>query len=75
MTHEMQNHMGQDLTEAECMLVDVYRQLARVLEMDGMDGEELSPFARRNSLKALAALWQVMNGLDMDPGQIYHVGA
>jgi hypothetical protein len=26
-------------------------------------------------LKALAALWLVMNGLDMDPGQLYDAGA
>jgi hypothetical protein len=72
MTHEMKNLMGADLAEAECMIVDVYRQLARTLEMYG---EELPPFARRNGLKALAALWQVMNGLDMDPGHVYHLGA
>jgi hypothetical protein len=72
MTHQMKNHMDADLSEAECMLVDVYRQLARIVEMHG---DELPPFARRNSLKALAALWQVMNGLDMDPGQVYHLGA
>jgi len=72
MTHEMKNLMDADLSESECMLVDVYRQLARTLEMYG---DELPPFARRNGLKALAALWQVMNGLDMDPGQLYHVGA
>jgi hypothetical protein len=71
-THQMQNHMGQELTEAEGMLVECYRQLDRVLEMWGGD---LSPFARRNALKALAALWQVMNGLDMDPGHVYHLGA
>jgi hypothetical protein len=33
------------------------------------------PFATRNGLKALAALWQVMNGLDMDPGHVYDLGA
>jgi hypothetical protein len=68
----MQNHMGVELTEPEARLVDCYRQLASVLEMHG---EDLPPFARRNGLKALAALWQVMNGLDMDPGQIYGLGA
>ena len=72
MTHEMKNLMDADLSESECMLVDVYRQLARTLEMYG---DELPPFARRNGLKALAALWQVMNGMDMDPGQLYHLGA
>jgi hypothetical protein len=72
MTHEMKNLMDADLTEAESMVVDVYRQLARIIEMYG---EDLPPFARRNALKALAALWQVMNGLDMDPGHVYHLGA
>lgn len=71
MTHEMKNLMDADLSEAESMLVDVYRQLARTVEMHS---DELPPFARRNSLKAMAALWQVMNGLDMDPGQVYHLG-
>ena len=68
----MKNHMGADLSEAEGMLVDVYRILARIVEMNG---DELAPFEKRNALKALAALWQVMNGLDMDPGHLYHVGA
>jgi len=71
-TQEMRNMMGQSLSEAEAKVVDVYRELARTLEMYG---DELPPFARRNGLKALAALWQVMNGLDMDPGQLYDVGA
>jgi hypothetical protein len=68
----MQNHMGHELTEAESKLVDCYRMLAATLEMKG---DELPPFANRNATKALAALWQVMNGLDMDPGQVYQVGA
>ena len=68
----MKNHMGADLSEAEGMLVDVYRMLARIVETYG---DELAPFEKRNALKAVAALWQVMNGLDMDPGQLYHVGA
>ena len=68
----MKNHMEVELSEPEAKLVDCYRQLASVLEMQG---EELAPFERRNGLKALAALWQVMNGLDMDPGQVYDLGA
>ena len=68
----MQNHMGAELTEPEAKLVDCYRSLASTLQMNG---EDLPPFARRNALKALAALWQVMNGLDMDPGQVYDLGA
>jgi hypothetical protein len=68
----MQNLMGQELTEAEGKLVDCYRDLHRVLEMYR---DELPPFATRNATKALASLWQVMNGLDMDPGQVYETGA
>jgi hypothetical protein len=68
----MQNHMGVELSEAEGKLVDCYRQLCRAVEMYG---DELAPFEKRNALKALAALWQVMNGLDMDPGQLYDAGA
>ena len=31
----MKNHMGMDLSEGEGMLVDVYRQLSRIVEMYG----------------------------------------
>ena len=61
-----------NLTEAEAALVECYRQLSRTLREHG---EELAPFEQRNALKALAALWQVMNGLDLDPGQVYEFGA
>ena len=64
--------MAQDLNSAEQQLVDCYHTLLRVLS-DQRD--ELAPFEERNALKALAALWQVVNGLDLDPGQLYHVGA
>ena len=67
-----ENLSGATLSEAEAKLVDVYRELHRVIEMHG---DELPPFALRNATKALAALWQVMNGLDMDPGQLYDLGA
>ena len=67
-----ENMAGATLSEAEAKLVDIYRELHRVIEMHG---DELPPFALRNSTKALAALWQVMNGLDMDPGQLYDLGA
>jgi hypothetical protein len=36
---------------------------------------DLAPFERRNALKAVAALWQVVNGLDLDPGNLYEIGA
>jgi hypothetical protein len=68
----MQNLIGVELTAAEEELVHTYRHLHRALEMYG---DEMAPYQRRNGLKALAALWQVMNGLDMDPRQLYDVGA
>ena len=64
--------MAEDLNSAEQQLVDCYHTLLRVLS-DQRD--ELAPFEERNALKALAALWQVVNGLDLDPRQLYHVGA
>jgi hypothetical protein len=68
----MENLAGGALTDGERKLVDAYRVLSNVL-MGHRD--ELPPFAERNAVKALAALWQVMNGLDMDPGQVYDLGA
>ena len=68
----MQNVVGVELNEAQEKLVECYRTLSHVL-MGHRD--ELAPFEERNALKALSALWQVMNGLDMDPGQIYDLGA
>jgi hypothetical protein len=63
--------MGVELSESERTLVEWHQGLVWVLT-DGMD---LAPFERRNALKAVAALWQVVNGLDLDPGNIYEIGA
>jgi hypothetical protein len=68
----MENMAGEPLTEGEVKLVECYRVLSHVLMGHR---EELPPFAERGAVKALAALWQVMNGLDMDPGQVYELGA
>jgi uncharacterized protein YukE len=68
----MQNAIGQELNAAQTELVECYDKLARLLA-DRAD--ELEPYEQRNALKALAALWQVANGLDMDRGHIYHLGA
>lgn len=68
----MQNTMGVDLNQAEQTLVETYTALVKLLrERD----DELAPYQRRNALKAVVALWQVMNGLDLDPEQIYDIGA
>jgi hypothetical protein len=66
------NSLGGDLTTAEAKLVECYRSLAEIV---AEHGDELAPYQQRNALKALGALWQVMNGLDMEPGQVYHLGA
>ena len=63
--------MSVQLNEAEQELVGCYRSLADVLEHRR---DQLAPFAERNASKAMAALWQVMNGLDQDPGQVYRLG-
>jgi hypothetical protein len=64
--------MSDELNPAEEGLVDCYRRLAAILSESR---EDLAPFEERNALKALAALWQVMNGLDQTPGHAYHLGA
>lgn len=60
------------LTPGEAQIVESY---ALVLAALSDNRDTLPPFAERNAIKALAALWQVMNGLDQEPGQLYHVGA
>jgi hypothetical protein len=60
------------VTRGEDRLIECYELLLRTLREDG---DDLPPFAERNAIKALAALWQVMNGLGRQPGQIYDVGA
>ncbi len=60
------------LNDGQRTLVDSYRLLAYTLEHHR---DELAPFEERNAVKAMAALWQVMNGLDLEPGQVYHLGA
>jgi len=68
----MQNAIGDELGPAQSELMECYGKLARVL---GDRRDDLAPFEERNALKALGALWQVANGLDVDPGQVYHLGA
>jgi hypothetical protein len=60
------------VNEGERKLVACYRGLVDVLENHR---DDLAPFEERNALKAVAALWQVMNGLDQDPGNLYELGA
>ena len=67
----MKNATGGELNASERTLVECYQSLVRVLK----ESDDLAPFERRNALKAVAALWQVVNGLDLDPGNIYEIGA
>jgi hypothetical protein len=59
------------LSDAERALVQAYQLLIDTLR-DHAD--ELPPFAERNAVKAAAALWQVANGLGLDPGHPYELG-
>jgi hypothetical protein len=68
----VENAAGVQLNDAEIKLVDSYHTLASVLSEQR---DQLAPFEERNALKALAALWQIMNNLDMEPGQLYPLGA
>ncbi len=61
-----------EMSEGHRELAEIYERLKAVLQDRG---DELAPYEERNALKALAALWQVANGLDLDPGEIYDVGA
>jgi len=61
-----------EISEGEAALLETYERLRAILEQHG---DDLPPFARRNAVKALAALWQVANGLGAQPGQVYDVGA
>ena len=61
-----------ELNEAQRELVDCYERLARLLRERR---DELAPFEERNAIRALAALWQVLNGLGLEPGQVYDLGA
>lgn len=66
------NAAGEPLRPHEAELVRCYESLLAAVRDHRA---ELAPFEERNALKALAALWQVMNGLDMDPDQLYDLGA
>lgn len=68
----MENATGRQLNQAQAELIECYDKLAALLSDRR---EELAPFEERNALKALGALWQIQNGLDMDRGQLYHLGA
>ena len=68
----MKNAGGFELNDAEVRLVECYRSLVSVTTEQK---DQLAPYQERNALKAVAALWQIMNNLEMEPGQLYSIGA
>ncbi|MET8563545.1 hypothetical protein ABZV75_24265 [Streptomyces flaveolus] len=67
----MRNRLGTELSGLEEEVVVIYESLCRLAEEHL---GELAPYQQRNVLKALSSLWQVMNGLDMEPRRLHHVG-
>jgi hypothetical protein len=61
--------LGKPLTEQEQELLNVYEALKKLAAQS-----ELPPCAARNVRKALAALWQVTNDLDLQFEQVYELG-
>ncbi len=61
--------LGTPLTEQERELLDVYEALKRLAAND-----DLPPCAARNVRKALSAMWQATNDLDLQFEQLYDVG-
>lgn len=61
-----------ELSPAEFRLMNCYTELTAILSEHR---DDLAPYQERNALKALAALWQVANGLDQDSGHVYYLGA
>jgi hypothetical protein len=61
--------LGTALSEDERELLAAYEALKRLAAND-----ELPPCAARNVRKALAAMWQATNDLDLQFEQLYDVG-
>ena len=61
--------LGKPLTEQEQALLDAYQSLKALAARD-----DLPPCAARNVRKALAAMWQTTNDLDLQFEQLYDVG-
>jgi hypothetical protein len=61
--------LGQALSEDERELLAAYEALKRLAAKD-----DLPPCAARNVRRALAAMWQVTNDLDLQFEQLYDLG-
>ncbi len=61
--------LGRTMTDTESQFLRLYRELKTLAAR-----EDLPPCADRNVKKALACMWQVVNDLDLEFGQLYDVG-
>ncbi len=61
--------MGNQMTEQERELLELYQTLKRLAARD-----DLPPCAARNVRKALACMWQATNDLALQWEQLYEVG-
>jgi hypothetical protein len=61
--------LGNPLTSAERDALAVYEALKALAQRD-----DLAPSVARNVRKALAAMWQVTNDLDLQFEQLYDLG-
>jgi hypothetical protein len=61
--------LGQECTKAEQDLLHAYQVLKQVAERN-----DLPPCAASNVRKALAAMWQATNDLDLQFEQVYNLG-
>jgi hypothetical protein len=61
--------LGRELTHAERETMNAYQTLKALARRD-----DLPPCAARNVRKALAAMWQVTNDLDLQFEQLYELG-
>ena len=61
--------LGKALTEQERELLQIYETLKKLAAQS-----DLPPCAARSVRRALAAMWQVTNDLDLQFEQLYDVG-
>jgi len=69
MTQTDSDIIGNPLTAQERELLDVYNALKKLAAQD-----DLPPCAARNVRRALSAMWQATNDLDLQFEQLYDVG-
>lgn len=61
--------LGKTMTKQEEELLKVYEALKKLASQ-----EDLPPCAQRNVRRALSAMWQVTNDLDLQFEQLYDLG-